>query len=450
MRPTFKLRNPTTAFLHDLLMVPAAWFFGYWVRFNFSTIPEEFLYQAILWLPLAIVTQAAAFIYFGLYRGDWRFASLPDMMRIIKAVLIGTLICLAVITLATRLNNVPRTVFPLYAIALIGLLALPRFFYRWFKDRKIYLKEGTRVLIVGAGRAGEMLVRDLLRDPERNLLPVGFLDDDIRKHGVEIHGIRVLGSCQRISVLVEELDVALILLAVPSARSRQMRKLVELCETTGIPFRTLPCMKDLVAGRVSVNTLREVSIEDLLGRDPVRLDMQAIQAELSDRCILISGGGGSIGTELCRQVARLNPARLVVLDNSEFNLFRIENELRKNFPEIHIHAVLGDVADANTVEHLFQTQRPDIVYHAAAYKHVPILESRVREAIHNNVLGTRTVALAADRHGCDAFVLISTDKAVNPANIMGASKRIAEIFCQNLDRHSATRYITVRFGNVLG
>jgi len=449
VRSTIKLRSPTTAFLHDLLMVPVAWFLGYWVRFNFSGIPDEFLSEAILWLPLAIVTQTAAFIYFGLYRGDWRFASLPDMMRIIKAVLIGALVCLAVITLATRLNHVPRTVFPLYAIALIGLLAMPRFFYRWFKDRKLYLQEGKRVLIVGAGRAGEMLVRDLLRDPERSLLPLGFLDDDNRKRGVEIHGIRVLGACDRIPELAEELGAELILLAVPSARSDQMRHLVKLCEITGIPFRTVPCMQDLLAGRVSVNTLREVSIEDLLGRDPVRLDMQAIQAELSGRCVLISGGGGSIGKELCRQVARLDPARLVLLDNSEFNLFRIENELRQNFPDTEIHAVLGDVSDTAAVEHLFRKLRPGIVYHAAAYKHVPVLESRVREAIRNNVLGTRTMALAADRHGCDAFVLISTDKAVNPANIMGASKRIAEIFCQNLDQHSATRYITVRFGNVL-
>jgi FlaA1/EpsC-like NDP-sugar epimerase len=369
VRPFIKLRSPATAFIHDLLMVPVAWFFGYWVRFNFSAIPEEFLSQAILWLPLAVVTQASAFVYFGLYRGDWRFASLPDMVRIIKAVLISTLICLAVITLTTRLNNVPRTIFPFYAISLIGLLGTPRFIYRWFKDRKLYLKEGTRVLIVGAGRAGEMLVRDLLRDPERSLLPVGFLDDDIRKHGVDIHSIRVLGSCNRIAELAEELGVELILLAVPSARSRQMRDLVELCESTGIPFRTLPCMKDLVAGRVSVNTLREVSIEDLLGRDPVRLDQQAIQAELSGRCVLISGGGGSIGTELCRQVARLKPARLVLLDNCEFNLFRVENELRQNFPDTRIHAALGDVADEAAVEHLFKTQRPDIVYHAAAYKH---------------------------------------------------------------------------------
>ncbi|MEN8207563.1 MAG: nucleoside-diphosphate sugar epimerase/dehydratase, partial [Pseudomonadota bacterium] len=221
-------------------------------------------------------------------------------------------------------------------------------------------------------------------------------------------------------------------------------------ETAGIPFRTLPCMQDLIAGRVSINTLREVSIEDLLGRDPVKLDCKAIRTELSGRCILISGGGGSIGTELCRQVVKLAPSRLVLLENCEYNLFRIENELRENFPDIELHTVLGDVADEVAVEHLFKTYKPDITYHAAAYKHVPMLESRVREAIHNNVCGTKVMALAADRHGCDAFVLISTDKAVNPANIMGASKRIAEIFCQGLNQRSATRFITVRFGNVLG
>ena len=209
-------------------------------------------------------------------------------------------------------------------------------------------------------------------------------------------------------------------------------------------------MQDLIAGRVSINTLREVSIEDLLGRDPVRLDREAIRNELSGRCVLISGGGGSIGTELCRQVAKLAPSKLVLLENCEFNLFRIESELRQTFPGIELHPVLGDVADAVAVEHIYSTHKPDITYHAAAYKHVPMLESQVREAIQNNVCGTKIMALAADRHRCDTFVLISTDKAVNPANVMGASKRIAEIFCQNLSQRSTTRFITIRFGNVLG
>jgi len=450
LKPLDYIRSPITAFAHDLFMVPAAWFIAYWVRFDFSTIPADHLHVALLWLPLVAIAQVALFIYFGLYRGDWRFASLPDLMRIIKAVLIGTLICLTVITLATRLHNVPRTVFPVYAVVLIGLLGTPRLLYRWFKDRKLYLTGGKRVLIVGAGRAGEMLARDLLRDPERTLMPIGFVDDDLRKRGVDIHGVRVLGTCDRIPGLASAHDVELILLAVPSARSPELRRIVEFCETTGIEFRAVPCLNDLVAGRVSINALREISIEDLLGRDPVCLDRQAISAELTGKCVLISGGGGSIGSELCRQVAKLRPSRLVLLEKSEFNLYQIEHELRQALPGLGLHAVLGDVADKAAVDRVFMTFRPNVVYHAAAYKHVPMLEEQAREAMQNNVIGTRLIAEAADRYGADAFVLISTDKAVNPANIMGASKRISEIFCQNLGLRSRTRYITVRFGNVLG
>ena len=444
------IRTPITAFLHDFFMVPVAWFLAYWVRFDFSTIPADHLHVAVLWLPLVIIAQVGLFIYFGLYRGHWRFASLPDLMRIIKAVLIGTLICLTIITLTTRLHYVPRTVFPVYAVVLIGLLGTPRLLYRWFKDRKLYLPGGKRVLIVGAGRAGEMLARDLLRDPERTLMPVGFVDDDLRKRGVDIHGIRILGTCNQIPRLASEHGVELILLAVPSARSPELRRIVEYCETAGVEFRAVPCLNDLVAGRVSINALREISIEDLLGRDPVSLDREAISAELTGKCVLISGGGGSIGSELCRQVAKLKPSRLVLLEKSEFNLYRIEHELRQALPELELHAVLGDIADKAAVDRVFMTFKPNVVYHAAAYKHVPMLEEQAREAMQNNVIGTRLMAQAADRYGADAFVLISTDKAVNPANIMGASKRISEIFCQNLSSRSRTRYITVRFGNVLG
>lgn len=450
MRLYGRLRSPLVAFIHDLFMVPTAWLAAYWLRFNFSEIPSEYLTQAWLWLPLLVMTQAGAFVYFGLYRGDWRFASMPDLLRIIKAVSVGTLICLAVIFLLTRLNTIPRAVFPAYWLLLIVALGTPRFFYRWLKDRKFYLGSGQRVLIVGAGLAGEMLARDLLRDPERSLEPVGFIDDKKRLRGTEIHGIRVLGNCEQIPNLTARLEIDLILIAIPSARSRQLRRIVEYCEVADTPFRALPCMQDLVAGRVSIDTLRELSIEDLLGRDPVALDRSAISAELSERCVLISGAGGSIGTELCRQVARLTPAKLVLLENSEFSLFGIENELRQSFPDLDIQVMLCDVTDAIAVEQVFQRYHPDVIYHAAAYKHVPMLESQVREAIQNNVCGTWVMALAADRNGCDAFVLISTDKAVNPANNMGASKRIAEIFCQNFNQQSSTRFITVRFGNVLG
>jgi FlaA1/EpsC-like NDP-sugar epimerase len=256
MRLYGRFRNPLIAFIHDLSIVPVAWFAAYWLRFNFASIPDQFLSQAWLWLPLLLVAQSGTFVYFGLYRGDWRFASMPDLLRIIKAVTVGTLVCVAVIFLFTRLQSIPRSVFPAYWLLLIVGLGTPRFFYRWIKDRKLYLGQGQRVLIAGAGRAGEMLARDLLRDPERALEPVGFVDDMKRKQGADIHGIRVLGRCDQLPELVKRLDVDIVLLAIPSARSPQIRRIVEYCEAANVPFRSIPCMQDLIAGRVSINTLR--------------------------------------------------------------------------------------------------------------------------------------------------------------------------------------------------
>ncbi|WP_297527243.1 polysaccharide biosynthesis protein [Thiohalobacter sp.] len=443
-------RNPYLVFVHDLVMVPLAWLGAFWLRFNLGPVPAPYLDAALHWLPWITLIQVACFRYLGLYRGHWRFASMPDLIRIVQAVAVGTVVSLVVIFLFTRLEGMPRSVFPLYALLLTGLLGGPRFLYRWIKDRRLYLGSGKRVLIAGAGRAGEMLARDLVRDPEHRLEPIGFVDDDRRKRGMDIHGMPVLGPCERIPELVADQGVELVILALPSARSRQIRRIVEYCEQAGVPFRTLPPVSDLVAGRVTVDAVREVSIEDLLGRDPVKLDQQAIHAGLSGKRVLVTGGGGSIGSELCRQIALIGPAELILYEQSEFNLYQIELELRQRFPALNIQAVLGDVADPVAVERLFARFRPQVVLHAAAYKHVPMLEQQAREAVTNNVCGTKTVALAADRHGSEMFVLVSTDKAVNPTNIMGASKRIAEIFCQNLNARSGTRFVTVRFGNVLG
>lgn len=444
------LRSPAAAFLHDMLMVPLAWFAALWTRFNFEGIPSEYLHEATNWLPLIMGLQIGTFIYFGLYRGHWRFASMPDLVRIIKAVAVGGLAAMAIIFMVTRLDDMPRSLFPLYMMLLVFLLGGPRFLYRWFKDRKLYLAAGKRVLIVGAGRGGEMLVRDMFRDPDHSLQPISFVDDDIRKQGIDIHGIRVAGGCASIAKLVEDLDIDMVIIAMPSASSKQIRYVVELCEEAGVAFRMLPKMADLIAGRVTTGALREVSIEDLLGRDPVALDLPAIRLGIAGKCVLISGGGGSIGSELCRQVGGLGPARLVILDHSEFNLYKIDYELTYKFPDLEIVSVLGDVTDQASVEQVFERYRPAVILHAAAYKHVPLLEPQIREAVHNNVIGTRMMADAAGRFGSEIFVLVSTDKAVNPANIMGATKRMAEIYCQNLSQHSSTRYITVRFGNVLG
>ena len=443
------LRHWMAAAAHDLLMVPVAWVGAFYVRFNLGPVPDEYLRQALLLLPIVMVVQGAVFWYMGLYRGVWRFASLPDLLRILKASLIGTVATAAAIVLVTRLDFVPRSVFVFYVFLLPVLLGGPRAAYRWFREHRLYARAGSRVLVVGAGQAGELLVRDLLRDSRWTYQPVGFVDDDPGKRGREIQGVRVLGTVDDIPALVERLAVECLLIALPAAKAAAMRRIVSICEASGLPFRTLPRPQDTLSREPSVPDLREVLIEDLLGRETVTLDWRSISDGLAGKTVLVTGGGGSIGSELCRQVARLGPSALVVFDNGEFNLFRVERELRRTFPDLVLHARLGDVRDSEAVHFALVEYQPDIVFHAAAYKHVPMLQDQAREAVRNNVLGTRNVAQMAAAFGCETFVLISTDKAVNPTNIMGATKRVAEIVCQDLNGQGRTRFITVRFGNVL-
>lgn len=445
-----RLRSRAAVLAHDLALIPVAWFGAYWLRFNLDAIPEPILAQAVRLLPIVLVLQGAMFWYFGLYRGVWRFASLPDLVRIIKAVIVGVAATATVLFLITRLENIPRSVFVLDAIILMLLLGGPRFLYRWIKDQHLYTGAGKRTLIVGAGDAGEMLTRDLLRDRTYAWQPVAFVDDHPRKQGKDIHGIPVAGTCDEITSVVSDFQVELILIALPSANARAIRRIVEICESTGVPFRTLPPLKELMSGQVGIKELRDVKIDDLLGREVVALDWDAITSGIAGRSVLISGGGGSIGSELSRQVARLRPRRLILIDHGEFNLYAIDLELRRTLPDLDLVCVLGDIADEVLVDGVLREHRPEVIFHAAAYKHVPMLEDQVRAAVLNNVIGTRTLATLADRHACDAFVMISTDKAVNPSNTMGATKRVAEILCQSLNASSKTRFITVRFGNVLG
>jgi FlaA1/EpsC-like NDP-sugar epimerase len=444
------IRSQGAALTHDLLMVPIAWFLAFLLRFNLAIPPASFIEDGLEALLVIIPIQLITFLILGLYRGIWRFASVPDLLRIIKAVLIGTAVSMAILFVYTRAEGIPRSVPVIHALLLTMLLSGPRLIYRWMKDRHLYLAPGQRVLIVGAGQAGEMLARDFLRNRDSAYQPIAFVDDNPRRKGREIHGISIAGRSDDIPLLVNKLEIDLIMLAIPSAKSKQMRKVVGICEKTGLPFRTVPQLSDLMSGSVRINDLRDVSIEDLLGRDPVSLDWPAIKHALSDKSVLVTGGGGSIGSELCRQLAKLVPARLIILENSEFNLYSIEMELSTTFPNLELECHLGDITDQPYVAELFTRHQPEIVFHAAAYKHVPLLEPQLRQALHNNVLGTRIIADISDRSGVETFVLVSTDKAVNPTSVMGASKRVAEIYCQNLDAHSKTRFITVRFGNVLG
>jgi FlaA1/EpsC-like NDP-sugar epimerase len=335
-------------------------------------------------------------------------------------------------------------------VLLIAGLAIPRLFYRWLKDRRFALAdgEGKRALIVGAGRAGELLVRDLLKGGQ--YIPVAFLDDDRKKHGLDIHGVRVIAGTDSLIEQVQQLNIEIVLLAMPSASAEVMRRLVEKSTSLEIPCRTLPSLSELADGKVEIGALRELRIEDLLGRDEISLDDAPVEQLLNGKTIMVTGAGGSIGSELCRQIVRHHPERLIMIDHGEFNLYQIEGEMSQQ-DMAPVVALLGDIRDESRMRWVFQTYHPDVVFNAAAYKHVPLVEDNPAEGIKTNVLGTCKLADLAVEHGCGKFVQVSTDKAVNPANVMGATKRAAEIYCQNLNmRTDSTAFITTRFGNVLG
>jgi FlaA1/EpsC-like NDP-sugar epimerase len=392
------------------------------------------------------------FWWTGLYQGLWRFASIPDLWNIVRACVLGAFGISLGLFLITRLEGVPRSVFFIYPVILMVLLGMPRLLYRFWKDHRLASLGGAdrqRVIVLGAGRGGETLARDMRLDPEYT--PVGFVDDDVSLRGARLQGLRVYGTLDQLPEVIRRANAQLLVIAMPSADNTQMRRAVELCEASGLPFRTLPRLQDMVSGRMPFNQLKEVAIDDLLGRDPVSLDWDAISRGLVGRRVLVTGGGGSVGAELCRQVARLGPLELMVLDNGEYNLYRIEMELHRDYPDLALQARLADVCDVQAVEHHLSAFQPDVVFHAAAYKHVPLLQHHIREAVRNNVFGTINMARAADRAGVGTFVLISTDKAVNPGSVMGATKRVAELYCQSLQTRTTTgmRFITVRFGNVL-
>ncbi|KZC38233.1 MULTISPECIES: polysaccharide biosynthesis protein [Rhodanobacter] len=434
--------------LHDLAMAALAWWIAKLLRYALK--PDEIFSFRLFEFPIVLLVQGLIFRWTGLYRSVWRFASLPDLWNIARAVVVGSLFIGVSLFLYNRLEGVPRSVLVLYPLLLAALLGVPRLAYRYWKDSRNDLLQNQvakRVLIVGADRAGEVLSRDLQRDNRYGV--VGFVDDNPSLRGASINGHPVLGRFDQLPEVAREVAVDMLLIALPGASTAEMRRVVSLCDATDLPYRTVPRLEDVVAGRAQFNQIKEVAIEDLLGRDTVELDWTAIRETLSGRRVLVTGGGGSIGSELCRQVARLGAQSLTVVEQSEYNLYRISQELRADFPELIFDGILANCGDEAAMRKAFADFRPQVVFHAAAYKHVPLLQDQLRTAFRNNALGTRTVADAACAVGVECFVLISTDKAVNPTSVMGACKRVAEIYCQNLDAHTATRFMTVRFGNVL-
>lgn len=438
--------------LFDLAALAAAWWGAYLLRFNLS-VPAEYFDAMLRTVTWAVPLQAIVFRAFGLYEGIWRFASIHDLFRIARAIAASTLLLAMVLLIFRPVPSVPRSVFLLHPVLVMVLMGSARVLYRAWKEHRLYgalRVQGKPVLVLGAGEAAVSLLRELSRSSEWQV--VGLLDDNPRKHKRTLAGQRVLGSVSDLDHWARELRVQHAIIAMPGANHAARKRAATLCARAGVRPMTVPAFDDLMSGKVTVSKVRNIEVEDLLGRDPVWIDTPMLKTALSGKVIMVTGAGGSIGSELCRQIAQFRPAQLLFFELNEFFLYRLLEEFQATFPELPTVGIAGDVKDTVRVDQVMRQYAPTVVFHAAAYKHVPLMEEvNAWEAVRNNVLGTMTVARAASTHGTEEFVLVSTDKAVNPTNVMGATKRLAEMVCQALQQTSAgTRFEMVRFGNVLG
>jgi FlaA1/EpsC-like NDP-sugar epimerase len=445
----FEYRRPFVVLAH-LVLWATAYTLAFLLRFDFDIpaayrAPEYWLWS----LPL-LALHGAVFAWFGLFRGMWRYTGQRDLEQLGLATALSTGV-FAALTVAIGLESFPRSVFLLEPLLAVSLVATLRLAVRGFAEnvRKEDPRRVRRLLIVGAGDAGEMLLREIIRGMP-DVLPVGFIDDAPGKRGMHMHGVPVLGTLEDAERIISERAVQEVVIAIPTATSKEMRRIVERITRDGVTVRTLPGIAHLIDGRVTVNQVREVAIEDLLGRDPVQLDCNEISEMIRDDAVLVTGAGGSIGAELCRQVCRFGPRQLVLVEQAENALYEVHRELLAAYPGIDLVPRIADICDSARLDQIFAEARPGLVLHAAAHKHVPMMEWNPGEAVKNNVGGTREVAECASRHNARRFVMISSDKAVNPTSIMGCTKRVAEMIVQAAAQNSRTTFVTVRFGNVLG
>jgi len=445
-------------FLMDLILLPAVAVLAFALRLDAAGV-QQYGETILLFAALAVAVKLLVFRWLGLYSHFWRYASVDELLLVAAAVGVSSLVTAGllfglVLPLA-HIVSFPRSI--LFIDALLTLLAVggPRFIVRWAEQgrqreqRKRQRGPEKRILVMGAGDAGVMIVKEMRANPQLGLTPVGFLDDDKWKRGVQIHGVPVLGTREQIPELAREYQASEVIIAMPTAPGDAIREILDICNRAGVSARIIPGLYDIISGQVSASQIREIDIEDLLRREPVKIDAAAVHALLRGRRVLVTGGGGSIGSELCRQIMRAEPEQLVVLGHGENSIFRINEELG-SWGIGELVPVIADIRDKRRLEQVFARYRPELVFHTAAHKHVPLMEANVCEAVTNNVLGTRNLTQVAEDNGVGHFILISTDKAVNPTSVMGATKRVAELIAYQAARRNGECFAAVRFGNVLG
>lgn len=446
----------------DLGLLYFAYYSSYYIRFEGEFPPEHLAsFKRTVWL--IVPFKLGCFIIFGLYRGMWRYMSIPDLFNLIKATFVSSASIILAILFVHQFQGFARSVFIIDAALTVLFIGGARLIIRIFLTQVSPSNGGfplsflsgkaggfKRLLIIGAGDAGEKMYRELRDNPKLDYHIMGFVDDDPKKVGMRIHGVPILGGVDELSRLVKKYEIDEILIAISSASGKEMRRIVDRCKSTGIRFKTIPGIGELIDGRVSIKTIRDVSFEDLMGRKPVRMEMEKIGGYIRGKSILVTGAGGSIGSELCRQIARFHPYPLIFFDCTENNLYQIEMEFSRDYPQVEYIPILANILDSSLLDNIFQTYHPQVIFHAAAYKHVPMMELNPREAVHNNIQGTQSLLEAAGHYGVERFVFVSTDKAVRPTNVMGASKRVGELLTQAYSKDDHGRFMSVRFGNVIG
>ena len=435
--------------LSQAALITLAYLCSFLLRFDFALGSDE-RRLIVQTLPLVLAVKLLVFYCFGLVRGWWRYVGLNDALDISKASVVSSTFLYLLFKLLLDVSGYPRSVLIIDMALTILIIGGSRFTVRAYTEGLQHSSNESSVLVVGAGRAGSTIVREMNRNPQLGMFPIGFVDDDPSKHGIRIHGVKVLGNTNQIAEIIRRNEVQNVLIAIPSAHGNQIERIVSKCQQCRVAFKILPPISRHINGNTGrISAVRDLSLEDLLGRQQVQIDLAGIRNQLEGRVLLITGAGGSIGSELSRQVANYQPRSVVLLERSENCLFQLAMELTNNLPQQHFIPAIADIQDVTTLREIFALHRPDIIFHAAAYKHVPMMEENCFQAVTNNIFGTYNVALLARQFACKSFVMISSDKAVNPTNVMGVTKRIAELIMLGLS-HQNTRYVAVRFGNVLG